>query len=149
MVTTEVIMEVVMLNAAKADMGRPPRHRRRAAGAGPAAPLVVSAYRRQGWSIASVAGELDLATGPLLRNVLDEELTDHGTRVRIIVDFTCVAFCDPSGLGVLVGAHSRALQRGDEFRLVCPEGHVRRFFRLTRPTHALPLYETLHQALTA
>lgn len=111
---------------------RPSPLHRSDTGERPSAPLVVSCVQWEGWSVASVEGELDLATGPVLRAHLDERLTVRDGRVRIIVDLTHVTFCDPAGLGVLVGAHRRARQQGHMLRLVCPQGRVLRFLRLTR-----------------
>ena len=53
----------------------------------------------------SVAGEIDVATSPVLRRELHAAL-DTGA-ARVVVDLSAATFIDSSGLGVLVGALKR------------------------------------------
>jgi anti-anti-sigma factor len=71
------------------------------------------------------AGELDLATAPMLRDALDQIDSD------VILDFGAVSFLDSSGIAVLV-AQQRGLQtRGHTLRLVALSGIPHRALKIT------------------
>jgi anti-sigma B factor antagonist len=109
-----------------------------------------SSRRADPWWILDVAGELDLATAPQLRDhliELIEAITDHDQPPSLILDMTKVEFCDASGLRVLVAAHRWIGQRGGRLRLVCPEGQLLRILRVTQLTHLLPVHPILDDAL--
>src|SRR5215471_8827466 len=65
-----------------------------------------------GASTIEAAGEIDLASSPELRRVLQAVL-DDGVR-HLVLDFQGVTFIDSSGLGVLVGALKRLNEEGDD-----------------------------------
>jgi anti-sigma B factor antagonist len=75
-----------------------------------------------------VTGEIDMATAPQLRELLDE-LVDGGAR-RIVLDCNALAFLDSSGIGVLVAARSRLGESGD-LLLDSPPAHVRKVLDIT------------------
>ena len=54
----------------------------------------------------AVAGEVDVATAPQLKQVLLEVLDDGATSLR--VDVAQVAFIDSAGLGVLIGVLTKS-----------------------------------------
>ncbi|MFJ9863872.1 STAS domain-containing protein [Streptomyces sp. NPDC101165] len=110
------------------------------------AELRVSLSRLDGWTVASLTGEIDLLTTPRLRAQLEDLVADHGGRPRVIVDLGDVTFCDAHGLGALVGAHHMAARRGGTVRLVVANGRVRRLLRLANPTHDLEVHDTLNDA---
>jgi anti-anti-sigma factor len=64
----------------------------------------------------TLRGSLDLATAPTVRAALSEatETSSHD----LIIDLTQLEFLDSTGLGVLIGAHRRAAERGGSFRLI-------------------------------
>lgn len=98
-----------------------------------------------GWSVARVAGELDVATAPRLREQLLAALTDG--RRNLVLDLTGVAFLDSTGLGVIVGVLKRARTLGGDLRIVCPEGSVRRVFEITALDRTMSLSDTVDAAL--
>src|SRR5690348_7477709 len=67
-------------------------------------------------------GSLDLATAPTVRAAL-AEATEKGGH-HLIVDLTQLEFLDSTGLGVLIGAHRRAAERGGSFRLIVSDGPI-------------------------
>ncbi|HEX6756517.1 MAG TPA: STAS domain-containing protein [Mycobacteriales bacterium] len=67
--------------------------------------LVVETHREGTTLLVSVVGEVDVATAPLLRAVLDGLRTARPRRVE--VDLSGVAFLDSQGLTVLVAARRR------------------------------------------
>jgi anti-anti-sigma factor len=69
---------------------------------------------RRGESAVVIAeGELDMATSPDLRAALREPAVTEATSV--VLDLRAVTFMDSSGLGIIVGQHKRARERGSRF----------------------------------
>jgi anti-anti-sigma factor len=69
---------------------------------------------RDGWRVASVIGDVDLAT---LTRLWPPVAALDGDRVAI--DLTGVDFLDPVCLGVLVAANLRARRRGARLVVMC------------------------------
>lgn len=97
------------------------------------------------WTLARVAGELDLATAPVLRERLVARLTSG--HPNLVVDLTDVGFIDSTGLGVIVGLLKRARTLGGDLRLVCPGASVRRVFEITALDRTFALAATVAEAL--
>jgi anti-sigma B factor antagonist len=98
-----------------------------------------------GWSVARVAGEVDIATAPKLREQLLAAVSRHGPRV--VLDLTDVGFLDSTGLGVIVGVLKRTRTLGGDLRLVCPNPTIRRVFEITALDRTMPLADTVDEAL--
>lgn len=79
--------------------------------------------------VIAVAGEVDLATAPLLRERLDARL-DAG-KSSLIIDLRATTFLDSTGLGVLVNALKRCREAGGELRLVAVEPRILKLFAIT------------------
>jgi anti-sigma B factor antagonist len=75
-----------------------------------------------------VRGEIDMATAPQLRDLLNE-LVDGGSS-RIVLDCRGLDFLDSSGIGVLIAVRKRL---GDDgaLTLESPPAHVRKVLDLT------------------
>ena len=71
--------------------------------------LTLSVRSQNGYAIAALSGDLDIACAPALREQLLAVLGPHAS--RIVVDLSGVTFCDASGLAVLIGARRRACWR--------------------------------------
>lgn len=89
-------------------------------------------------------GSLDLATAPTVRAAL-AEATEKGSQ-HLIVDLTQLEFLDSTGLGVLIGAHRRAVERGGSFRLVVGEGAIARLLNITGLIAVFAVYHSLENA---
>jgi anti-sigma B factor antagonist len=76
-----------------------------------------------------LAGEIDLATVPQLRQVLDAHARSGQT---MVIDLREIKFVDSMGLAALVRARHRALARGAKLELVAPPESVYKVFTLTR-----------------
>jgi anti-sigma B factor antagonist len=74
-------------------------------------------------------GEVDIYTGPSLRDVLRDALATGASKV--IIDMTDVSFIDSSGLSVIIGAHKKAEDGGIELVLQGPTARVVRLLELT------------------
>jgi anti-anti-sigma factor len=90
--------------------------------------LAFSARTEDGYAIASLAGELDLACAPVLREQLVGLLGPRAS--KLVLDLSKVSFCDASGLAVLVGTGRRARALGGVLRLAAPAPAVASALRL-------------------
>jgi anti-anti-sigma factor len=99
-----------------------------------------------GLPVVSGPAEIDIANaGELRAALLAAAAQGHAT---IVVDLTETAFCDTSGLQVLVLAHRRAAAEGGELRLVVRSATLLRLFSLTGVDHVIPNFATLDQAVS-
>lgn len=100
---------------------------------------------RQGdCAVLSVAGEVDLATAPRLREALTSLVTEG--HLRVVVDLTGTEFLDSTGLGALVTGLKRVRAKGGEMRVVCTNERVAKVFEITSLDRVLPLFESLDEA---
>ncbi|OIJ92825.1 STAS domain-containing protein [Streptomyces colonosanans] len=70
------------------------------------------------WVVLRVAGELDLATSPVLRRRVHDAVADG--RHRIVLDLSEVVLCDSSGVGVLIAARRLLRSCRGRLRLILP-----------------------------
>ena len=97
-------------------------------------------------SVVSVAGELDQATVPRLR----EELTPALESGRsVIVDLSGCGFIDSTGLSLLVEARRHLSEAVREFAVCAPDDEVRRLLELTGIDKAVAVYDTRDAAISA
>ncbi len=89
-------------------------------------------------------GSLDLATAPTVRAALTDA-TDKGGH-HIVVDLTQLEFLDSTGLGVLIGAHRRAAERGGSLRLIVHDGPISRLLNITGLIGVFAVYHSLEDA---
>jgi anti-anti-sigma factor len=78
--------------------------------------------------VVTVEGEIDMATAPQLRDLLNQ-LLDGGSD-QIVLDCRQLAFLDSSGIGVLVAARNRMGGNGT-LTLEAPQPHVRKVLEVT------------------
>jgi anti-anti-sigma factor len=98
-----------------------------------------------GFTIARLAGELDIATTPALRERLFSVLRP-GMRL-LIIELSGVSFCDVSALAVLVGAQRRAGTLGVTVRLAAPRPQITKLLRVTGLDEHFTVCATLDDAL--
>jgi anti-sigma B factor antagonist len=110
------------------------------------AELSLSVLSQPAVTIARLAGELDIATTPALRERL---LSVFSPGVRLlIIDLSGVSFGDVSGLAVLVATQRRARRLGITVRLAAPRPQVARLLRITGLDQCFTLCATLDEALS-
>jgi len=97
-----------------------------------------------GTLIFKLRGSLDLATAPTVRAALTEA-TEKGNH-DLIVDLTQLEFLDSTGLGVLIGAHRRAAERGGSFRLIATDGPISRLLNITGLIAVFSVYHSIEDA---
>jgi anti-sigma B factor antagonist len=90
-------------------------------------------------------GSLDIDTAPALKANLNRLVERPAPRV--VVDLAGLDFCDSMGVGVLVTAHSRAVERGGWVRLAAPSSFLRRLLDTLGLTPHLSLHTDVEHAL--
>jgi anti-sigma B factor antagonist len=108
--------------------------------------LAIRVRRHRGHVLITVAGEVDIATAPRLRDRL-APLAAGGRPV--IADLTGVTFIDAAGLGVLAGAAGKAAASGGSLHVVTARPRVRRAFAVTGLDRTIPLARTRAEALAS
>ncbi|WP_042395914.1 STAS domain-containing protein [Streptacidiphilus carbonis] len=107
--------------------------------------------------VLALSGELDYDTAPELRERLDQALdqvlepaVDRSARpATVVVDCSSLAFCDSTGLNVLLAARLKAEQQGASIRLAALRGHVVRMFEITGAGTVFSVHPDLADALAA
>jgi anti-sigma B factor antagonist len=105
----------------------------------------VAVEDRDGATVLTLSGELDLAASPMLEQKLEHALGQPPALV--IVDLRQLEFIDSTGLSVLVRARQRAQEQSRRFVLAGAGAQVQRLLSLTGIAERLELAESLEQAL--
>jgi anti-anti-sigma factor len=103
------------------------------------------AHRPPNTAVLVLRGSLDIDTAPSLKANLNR-LVDRPTP-HVVVDLAGLDFCDSMGVGVLVTAHGRAMERGGWVRLAAPSGFLRRLLTTLGLTEYLSIHQDVEAAL--
>ncbi|MGP8001931.1 MAG: STAS domain-containing protein [Streptosporangiaceae bacterium] len=107
--------------------------------------LSLSAQTAAGITVAELAGELDIACAPALREQLLGLLWPGSG--RLVIDLSEVSLCDASGLAVLVGTGRRAKLLGGFLRLAAVSPVVDRALHITGLHRHLDVFPTVQAAI--
>ncbi|MGH9190254.1 MAG: STAS domain-containing protein [Acidimicrobiales bacterium] len=107
--------------------------------------LGLDVAERDGYSVLSVRGEVDVYTAPKFRERLIELVSDG--KYRIVVDLQGVDFLDSTGLGVLVGGLKRLRSHDGDLALVCTQGRILKVFEITGLTKVFSIYDSVDAAV--
>jgi anti-sigma B factor antagonist len=94
--------------------------------------------------VAELAGDLGLASAPVLRNQLAGLLA--GSPSRLIIDLSAVTACDVSGISVLVGAARRAQLLGGSLCLAAVPQEVGEVLHSTGLNRHFEVFRTAQAA---
>jgi anti-anti-sigma factor len=108
--------------------------------------LDLSTHSESGITIAELAGELDIANAPALREQLLSFLRPGSS--RLVIDLSKVSFCDATGLAVLVSTARRAGLLGGFLRLAAVSPQVAQVLEITGLHRHLANFPTVHAAST-
>ena len=109
--------------------------------------LKLGHYRKDGFEVVTVEGEIDISTVPRLRELLID-LAGQGS-YRLIIDLDKVGFLDSTGLGVLAVGLKRVRPHDGSLDLVCTQKRILNIFRITGLTKVFGIYPTVDQAIAA
>ena len=107
----------------------------------------VAVEDHDGWRVLRLAGEIDVATAPGLRDRL-VQLLGQGPP-RLVVDLDGVTFLDSMGLAALVSGLKRGGARDGDLRLARPTDHVAKVLAITRLDQAFVVADTVAAAVAA
>ena len=74
-------------------------------------------------------GELDLASAPLLQHKIESAETDP--TAMVVLDLQELQFIDSTGLRIILAAHERSRERGQEFAITRGSQQVQRLLTIT------------------
>jgi anti-sigma B factor antagonist len=94
--------------------------------------------------VVAVAGEIDVATAPQLRECLHQVIAQGQSTV--VLDLLDVTFLDSTALGVLVGALKRCRELGGELHIVVTDARIMKIFEITGLTKVFPIADSLTAA---
>lgn len=104
----------------------------------------ISEETKDGVSLVSASGEIDIATAPALRDKLESSI-DRRPAV-VVVDLLGVTFMDSTVLGVLIAALKRCRDLGGTMRIVVSDPRVLKVFEITGLTELFSIFSTLDEA---
>lgn len=81
------------------------------------------------WQVLRLAGQLDVATAPRLRQALQE--AQYGGATHVVLDLAELEFIDSFGLGVLIGGLRRARIHDVHFAVAGATERVRQVLEVT------------------
>jgi anti-sigma B factor antagonist len=110
-------------------------------------PFTVEASETSFGAMVIVAGEVDLATAPRLRDVLGSHVAPDGESVAL--DLSGVTFIDSVGLALVLALDRELRLHKGRMAIVCPEGPAKLLFEVTGVDAELALYPTRAAAVEA
>jgi anti-sigma B factor antagonist len=84
-----------------------------------------------------VAGEVDLATAPLIGEALRE--LDPAEPLHVRLDLSAVSFCDAAGLNAFLAGDRLLRATGGQLTLIRPSPQVRRLLSITELDQVLAI----------
>jgi anti-sigma B factor antagonist len=109
--------------------------------------LSISSDVREDVTVVHVGGEIDVYTAPVLREHLDEHITQG--RHQLVVDLGAVSFMDSTGLGVLVGRLKLVRVKNGTLRLVCSSERILKVFSITGLDKVFQIFASVDDAVAA
>lgn len=106
--------------------------------------LSLSTRQGRDCTVVEVAGDLDMATAPELRECL-LSVMDAGAR-SVVVDLAGVGFMDSSALGALVVAFKQLREHGGRLSLAAVQQPVRTVLAITSVDRVIEIYDTAQAA---
>jgi anti-sigma B factor antagonist len=109
-------------------------------------PASVQTQHQERTPVVVAAGEIDMATAPMLEHALTEAI--EAGNGSVVLDLCDVTFFDSSGLRAAIVAHRDLTERERRLALACrPEGSVQRTLTLAGVDDLLSLYPSREAAL--
>jgi anti-anti-sigma factor len=100
-------------------------------------------------TVVAVAGEVDMASSPLLRSA-HEVIAGAEPGSLVVIDLSRVLFLDSSGITTLIELREYAARRRIVLRVVLGQAHAaRRALSLTGVEELIEMHSTIDEALSA
>jgi anti-sigma B factor antagonist len=101
----------------------------------------------RGALVITIAGELDIATSPKVRELLGNAARDPDR--PLVIDLTRCEFVDSTGLATLLHGAKPAQDGESNVALVSVGGEVRKLLELTAIDRTIPVFDSLDSAIEA
>ncbi|CAM5676893.1 anti-sigma factor antagonist [Streptomyces avidinii] len=101
----------------------------------------------RGATVLAVVGELDHHTAPQLTRVIEE--TPFSAGVPLLIDLSELAYCDSTGITVLIGAYHRAEKASAPLSLVGLNPDLLHVFRIIGLNQLFTFHPTVDDAVNA
>ncbi len=108
-------------------------------------PLDISEEPIDHGALVVVAGEIDIATAPTLRQRLDAVI--GRSPANLVVDLLGVSFIDSTGLGALIGAAKQVQAYRGAMRVVVTEPRMLKLFEIAGISELFPIVPTREEAV--
>lgn len=108
--------------------------------------LEVQTSAHENTVVVVAAGEVDIATAPVMNEALIAAISDHAEAQLVCCDLSRVTFLDSSGIGTLAAANRRAKAEGLEFCLAGATGPIQKILRLTAMDRVFRCYDSVEAA---
>ena len=99
----------------------------------------------QPYTLVELAGEADVTTSDMLRDLLETQIARKPGMV--IIDLTALRFMDSTALHVILTANRSLAGQGGTLALASPTRVVAAVLRLSQAARMVPVYESLEEAL--
>lgn len=99
---------------------------------------------QDGLTTVTITDELNLVTGPQLKQTLSDLI--EGGATRIIADLSEVSFIDSTGLGALVSGLKNAKLKGGNLTLAGLQEQARSIFEITMAYRIFDLFDSVSEA---
>jgi anti-anti-sigma factor len=109
-------------------------------------PITTSVAHRQGATVVSVGGEIDLSTSPAFDAAIATALEEDPS--VLVIDLSAVTFMASVGLQILAATQEK-FSKSIRIAVVANSAAARRPIQLTGLDNVIALYPTLDEALTA
>lgn len=109
--------------------------------------IEVGQEHREGVTILTPKGEIDLSRAPALRTYLSQALL--GRPARLIINLAHVPYMDSSGVATFVEAMQLARRKGSRLVLCDLQNRVRSIFEIARLDMVFTIVGTTEEALVA
>ncbi|PXX59197.1 anti-anti-sigma factor [Nocardia tenerifensis] len=106
--------------------------------------MTTTVASRDGATVLTVSGEVDLATAPALESSIEAIL--DGKPAALIIDLSAVSFLASAGMAVLVATHQRAGE-STAIAVVADGPATSRQLRMTNLDQVFAVHSTLEEAL--
>jgi anti-anti-sigma factor len=98
--------------------------------------LQIDVRHDSGRAIVALVGELDMASGEILEQALDEETLS--VEPMVVLDLEQLQFIDSTGLRIILRTLERCRARGQDFAITRGSAQVRRLLSITGVAAHLP-----------
>jgi anti-sigma B factor antagonist len=105
----------------------------------------IETTERDGATVLTLRGEIDVYTAPQLRQTI-VDLVDRGA-TKLVVDMAQVDFLDSTGLGVLVDGLKRTQSHDGSLSIVATQNKILKIFDITGLNKAFSIHASLEEAL--